>query len=274
MDDAKIRCLFCRTTTGKRSGEHVLRQWFKGRIETYESIRLYRTGGANGPLERGQPTTPFDQIVNEVCRDCNQGWLNDLETSVGGFLVDFANNRTTTFPEEFTEPLAMWCVTRALLRAQTDKADNQQPDPDTFHRVWEERKPPSGSRVHVARCDAYLHAGGSNTSRNFRLRDNSTGELMDLRGSRVNIVTFGLGAFFFQVGLPSDSKFARRTSNRYMDAAADAFPGRFTRLWPFPNVQEPALRLTASEAQLCGNLPALLGEAEYLPGPRGFRSFE
>jgi hypothetical protein len=265
MNDSDIRCVFCWTTTGKRSGEHVLRRWFKGRIGTYPAVQLHRTSNLVGQVERLMPITPFDQVVNDVCRECNQGWLEQLEGAVGNFLVEFANARIDTFPADIAESLALWCVTRGLLRAQMDNAALQHPDLDSFHEVWQTRKPPRGARVHASRCDAYVRAGGANTSRCALIRDRATGAIDRIPGSVVNVVSFGLGALFFQVSIPGSSTEARATANRFMDGAEATYPDRFTRLWPYPNVGQPTQLMTAYEARSCTNLPALLGEAKYTP---------
>lgn len=66
----KLRCLFCGSTTAKRSREHVLRRSFKRKFEAVPSLTFARQTGAEINVVE-MPITQFDLTVREVCRNCN-----------------------------------------------------------------------------------------------------------------------------------------------------------------------------------------------------------
>jgi len=72
-----LRLHFCGTVAG-----YVLRKAFKSKFPSAPSISFARQWGS-GVEGTKVPNTQFDLIVKDVCRECNQGWLNDLTAGEG-----------------------------------------------------------------------------------------------------------------------------------------------------------------------------------------------
>lgn len=70
------RCIFCPTTTAKRTGEHIWSDWINKELTTTG----FTLAGASAD---GKPRTWRDSKLrvkaNVVCERCNNGWMSQLE---------------------------------------------------------------------------------------------------------------------------------------------------------------------------------------------------
>ena len=233
----RSRCLFCGSETGKRSREHVLRKDFKKRFPSAKGLTFtYIRPEGFETVER--PIGQFDITVNHVCRECNSGWLNDLENSVIDTIDGLSTPgiRYNISPNEM-EQLGYWSFVRALIR--THASPHGKAPPDLFERVYRERSVLPGCYTQLATIVRYTGDAGAHQS--CRL----------VPGNHyVAYVAFELGRLLFTVGISDNSELA---SNIALDAARQPrlwFPGAFC--WTAPKYEyfEYLLPLDPSQVEI------------------------
>lgn len=193
-----------------RTREHVLRKDFKGKIPHVSGVRMlrdYPSFPELGVKVTNFPLTNFDMTINEVCGECNSGWMNDLESEVEDIVVALANGqfRDLTGPE--VEALRFWMVKTALVKTLQNRESGRltrlldemyrlkkapkyvavqfgvcsgpAPNPVGRH-IWMTLLPPEDQKVEKGRVKAGHH--------------------------RLDLVVFGVGRLFFAVTLPTTKK--------------------------------------------------------------------
>jgi hypothetical protein len=140
-------CVFCGRTDAKITKEHVLPNWIS---TLFPSII---EGTAQMVKEDGSvhsfPMRAFQQQVRVVCKPCNEGWMNDLETSVKDLLGPMIRHGRATRLARFEQKqFAMWAIKTAMMlnylypRQQRVVPDTQLTDfyaakaPLSTHSVW------------------------------------------------------------------------------------------------------------------------------------------
>jgi hypothetical protein len=221
----RSRCRFCQTTTGKRSKEHVLRRSYKDRIWTHPSS--FYTYAENGELETSRKVnkTAFEMEVNEVCEECNNGWLERLEQEVDPLVIDLSRGRTPNVDDDAWDRLAFWMVLRALLRTLEDKEHAKAPR-ILFQHVYKTRQIPTGFIVQWARADGYFLSAGRSSMMH---RGSPKANYNHFDG----LVTFGIQKLFFQVFMCGGSLLSQAAtikSFRYVEAT---FPDTFNVIHPY-----------------------------------------
>lgn len=112
------RCLFCGTTTGKRTREHVWRKALRTHFTPASSLSFWESSTSGEFLET-RPISQFDMTLNAVCADCNSGWLNDLEDGAHPTLISLGRMDGGAPTRAQLSTFAFWAVVRALLRTHT-----------------------------------------------------------------------------------------------------------------------------------------------------------
>lgn len=230
------RCLFCGSTTDKRSREHVLRKEFKKKYPASRGLTFTHVR-PNGYETIERPISQFDITVNHVCRTCNSGWLNELENRVAKTLDDFSlPGAAYRLTQVDLEDLAFWAFVRALVR--THASPHGKAPAEFFAKVYRERSVSPGCYCQIGTIERYTGDAGSHQS--FRIHPGD---------HYVGYVAFELGGLFFTVAISDNSEPARSIAR---DAARQPrlwFPDAFC--WTAP-VQERVGRLVAlSPEQAC-----------------------
>jgi hypothetical protein len=175
------------------------------------------------PLRRSElPVPAVSLTVNLVCRDCNQGWLNNLEDSVEPAIP--GSPQPGAFVPDLAEELGLWMVTRALLRTCLEASEDRAPR-HLFRHVYQHRTPPPGTKVHLGITNAYMYPAGRY----------SWGHVLDAESREagyLGFVTYGLGSGFFEVGLSGGDPYGREQITRVMSSKHRARPGAYK--WVVP----------------------------------------
>jgi hypothetical protein len=235
----KLRCLFCTSTAGKRSKEHLLRRDFKKSFP--EAPGLAFSHLTRDDLELVQrPISQFDMTLNRVCRECNQGWLNDLERQAWVVIEEITTgNRKSALSRSDVATLGFWAYIRALLR--THISPRGQAPRALFEEAYRSGAVPPGSFAALGASTHYVWEAGTHQSVTVRPGNHYLG-----------FVAFGLGALVFLVSISDSSAEAAELAFDLVEQPRNWFPGRFRRLAP---VKLPVPRLgvlTAVEAQVAG----------------------
>jgi hypothetical protein len=225
------RCLFCQTSSGKRSKEHVFRDAFKTRFPAPQGL-TFSWRSASGNLEfHDRPISQFDITLNAVCRECNQGWLEDLENAATAVIHELTvGNTKLTLSELEVQTLGFWAYVRALLLTLVYPRGRV---PDSFFQsVFRARRDlaiPSGSFVSLGASTHRVFEAGVVQSATIRPGDHYLG-----------FVGFGLGALVFLVAISDESTGVSALAREIIEAPRAWFPDCFRRLDP---IELPALRL-------------------------------
>lgn len=151
-DKSHARCLFCQTTTGKRTREHVWRRALRTQFRPVSSLTFWESSAAKSrEFVETRPITQFDITLNDVCSNCNSGWLNNLEDDALPTLISLGRMEGRAPTAEQLKSFAFWAVVRALIRTRTSLAGHA-PD-GLFQAVYANRftqEVPPGCVVLVA----------------------------------------------------------------------------------------------------------------------------
>lgn len=235
------RCLFCQTTDGKRSNEHVFRRAFKERFPLAPGLTFsWQTQAGELEIVK-RPVSQFDMTLNAVCRDCNQGWLEDLENDATAVIHELTvGNEKLALSETEVRVLGFWAYIRGLLLTHVYPRGRV---PGTFfenaYMARDSRTTPGGSYVSLGASTHLVFEAGSVQAATF-----------DPGGYYLGFVGFGLGPLVFLVSICDASPEVASLARELIEAPRAWFPNSFRRLIP---VELPAPRmtlLTGEQAQL------------------------
>lgn len=234
------RCLFCQTTSGKRSNEHVFRDAFKTRFPAPDGLTFsWRTGA--GELEfHERPISQFDMTINAVCRECNQGWLESLENQATAVIHELTvGNTKLALTELEVRTLGYWAYVRALLL--THVYPRGRAPAHFFQSAFSARthlEVPDGSFVSLGGSTHRVLEAGAVQSATMRPGDHYLG-----------FVGFGLGGLVFLIAISDASPGVSAIAREIIEAPRRWFPQRLRRLQPV-ELPAPRLQLLTGEQAL------------------------
>jgi hypothetical protein len=241
-DRVMTRCLFCQTTDGKRSNEHVFRKAFKERFSLAPGLTFSWHTQTADELEIFQrPVSQFDMTLNAVCRDCNQGWLEDLENEATAVIHELTvGNAKLALSETEVTVLGFWAYIRGLLLTHVYP---RRRVPGAFfenaYAARHSRTMPNASYVSLGASTHLVFEAGAVQAATF-----------NPGGHYLGFVGFGLGPLVFLVSFCDASPEVASLARELIEAPRAWFPDSFRRLSP---VELPSRRLellTGEQAQL------------------------
>ncbi|MGA1838749.1 hypothetical protein VD659_17655 [Herbiconiux sp. 11R-BC] len=227
---AEFVCVFCELP-GERSKEHILRDKFNGLIPTFDRILLDRTVGGVRQPRQSIPLSPFMLTVNQVCKACNNGWLNDLEEEVEDLIVGLALAKTISVPIARRPRLALWMATRALLRTLQEPADGRAPRV-LFNQAFRTQMSPETVFAHLAVSDEYAFPAGRCSWASIEPSTSAQNSSRPPHTSYFALVSFGIQALFFQVAIAGGSKLTTAKAAQTLDLVQRELPSRFVYVSP------------------------------------------
>src|SRR5437870_1568909 len=72
-------CAFCVRQAAKLTGEHVWSAWIVELLKPLTSGYRFTRWDETGAYKKWH-SPKMDQKTNVVCKDCNEGWMSDIET--------------------------------------------------------------------------------------------------------------------------------------------------------------------------------------------------
>lgn len=205
MGQNQWRCIFCDRSDVSRSKEHVLRKKFQDLIPSQTEGSFTRDWGdfKDRGVERWTvPKSNFDMTINEVCRHCNQGWLNDLESRVEANVVALAHGNRPRLSVQEQGDLRFWMVKTALMKTAMDREWGYFIP--LFHQMYESQTNPVGTEAQFGICEE--------TAPNQYGRFSSMTFQLDEQDAVHSLVAFGVHRLAFQVTLtnyPDMAEFGR-----------------------------------------------------------------
>lgn len=139
-------CAFC-GADGPLTREHVLRDRFNALLPTgsgrRRDVASYRD--RSGPwrfVEREYPGQAYSSAVRAVCANCNNGWMEQLETKVEQDLLAIVRGEAVTLADDRLTDLALWAVKTTLVRRLADPDDGEHLPRRHYERVRAGQVPP------------------------------------------------------------------------------------------------------------------------------------
>ncbi len=112
-------CIFC----GKSpvTAEHIVSKWIapvladdpRESLDPDKHIFFSRRGGIESQREWNQAGVEF--TAKCVCRDCNNGWMENIERRARPFIEPMIRGQEVTIPAEGQEAIAQWLTLKAIV---------------------------------------------------------------------------------------------------------------------------------------------------------------
>ncbi|MGP4054176.1 hypothetical protein ACTWP6_05025 [Mycobacterium sp. 4D054] len=153
---AQRRCMFCGRAKGDlvdpsdptsqaviMTREHIFRSSWKDKIVTSVlpknepmGERAFTKYGRDFEAKLSRPESLFEVVAKPVCDYCNNGWMNDLDSSVEPWLLDPYADESQCDPTVFRR----WAIKVAVLRSHHEHVS--VPQPGDFSALYEGRDIP------------------------------------------------------------------------------------------------------------------------------------
>jgi hypothetical protein len=146
-------CCFCNRpfSVSPRSVEHVMPKWLLERMnisvqEPHTSTETDRNGIVVAHSKMGAHAVRF----NKICKDCNSGWLSDLEIAVRPILERLLEQEVGSLNAEECFMLAGWLYkTSALFHLTRQNERKALVSGDDLHFFYKYREPRGEASVHL-----------------------------------------------------------------------------------------------------------------------------
>jgi hypothetical protein len=201
-------CIFCGSQE-RLSGEHVYANWlreFLPRRVKYTSHWVSQDGGdvKRGKLSR--PGDPFSQRLRIVCKNCNSGWMSQLQTASKPFLVPLLQGEWPALDAPAQLAVARWITMTSMVI--------EFADPPTAEVPWTHRADFSETRSIQPNWHVWIgrHDPGSKHSAYFNhfgwhlLRSHK--RLPFLRTYHLQTTTFTVGKLLSHVYMATPKRIA------------------------------------------------------------------
>ncbi len=142
----RIVCVFCQKV-GQQSAEHILPQWLSKVMSKHP--RAYPAGGFT--LIRGRSdsdqwqTIPHSsrwELTTKVCKTCNEGWMENLESAVRPWLTRLVYGlEEADMDDDVQSALAAWFALKAMCLAYTETPPLEMPR-DWLDSLYEAKQAP------------------------------------------------------------------------------------------------------------------------------------
>ncbi len=146
-------CVFC-GFEGRLTAEHVFPRWL-------EDVLPPGAAGALSTVEQGPSNRMFttrqwecrgyNWTVRAVCRECNNGWLSELEGQAKKVLTPMIRGGSTRLTGHARRVLAAWAV-KTIIVSHSKEAGSRVPA-DHYARLREDRVAPPGTTVWIGAVD-------------------------------------------------------------------------------------------------------------------------
>jgi hypothetical protein len=208
--DEDIVSTWLRQTVGKKSSPTS--RWGVRNIESISGL----------DVEYDMPQKDFDALTlrasKTVCRECNNGWMSDLEGAVKDGLLPMVRGERVRLTPSMVARIGTWAAMKSILLDYADRPNHaiQGVDEDARRAFGCEHSPPPNTTVLAAKVEPVELAVSVFTGRVRRTSDHVT---------RVYFGGFSLRsvAFVTLVG----------TLHREERAALASESDRFVRAWPY-----------------------------------------
>ncbi len=119
---ARKRCVFCGASDAKISNEHAWPNWIRSLFPPTPTT-IIGTRPSKRPITFYPRPDDMGVTVNAVCKPCNEGWMEDLETEVRPFLTLMIRDGVeTALTRRQQATLVRWAVKTAMVFEFTSRS--------------------------------------------------------------------------------------------------------------------------------------------------------
>ncbi|WP_157001142.1 hypothetical protein [Agromyces laixinhei] len=155
------RCPFCDANGVKFSKEHWLPRDWGEYFPRHPSLISARHDYDGGTTSRVENLSHFDKQFDGICRDCNSGWLREIDVAAKQVALDLAFRRRMYVAAPEALPLAA-SLYRAALIGMWGQRDAYGLPARRLPQFYDLRRPPSDAHILLGHSDeGYLYAGGN-----------------------------------------------------------------------------------------------------------------
>jgi hypothetical protein len=194
--DSRGRCVFCGAAEVSR--EHVFPRWLSALIPGSGSMthrRVYDPEGEEQVPSDTWDAAEFDAVVKCVCRNCNHGWMSNLEVAAQGVLSPLVEGEPSVLDEDAQKTAATWAVKTAMMFQHNRPQSWAVPLAD-HHWLFEHREPPTSTKVWLG---CYATLGWAAFARQASLRLTPESATRDVHDLNAYATTFAVGHLVMQV---------------------------------------------------------------------------
>ena len=140
-------CVFCGGSPVTK--EHVWPDWLRRRTAVSEAVAHRQVFEHHGQTveERDWNDQPFKLTVRAVCRNCNNGWMHQLEQDVEPLLGPMLEGRGKVLHQGGQRRLTTWALKTALMFDQASASEAQAFSGQCYEELLEGRDPPPGTWI-------------------------------------------------------------------------------------------------------------------------------
>lgn len=148
-------CIFCGKSAPevKMSNEHVIRSFLSSYLPStptgtnWEQTYVCPERGRLVQRNRKIPRSPLQATSNDVCKNCNEGWLNNkVEIPVEQELGNLIQGRGQYIDQKTGQKISTWAAKTSMVRARMDT--EPYPIPQAHHaHLMNTLTPPIGTYV-------------------------------------------------------------------------------------------------------------------------------
>lgn len=124
-------CLFCNNIPLTK--EHVLPQWLRNHYSEVSVINEFTSN------HKQWITQPFDLTAKVVCKNCNEGWMSDLEDDFRPIFNEMLALRDLMIDEPKQSIIALW-VQKTVLMLNQATPSSIKITSETYKEIYNDRK--------------------------------------------------------------------------------------------------------------------------------------
>lgn len=230
-------CVFCGTTAGRATDEHVIPKWARDACNIQDGVTINACEGPGYALAHVGRLPHLNIVLrNHICRRCNNEWLAGLERAVQPILEPIA---LLSAPSAVLDPaaqrlLALWAVKTALLLELAVRQkyrgrrniEGYLASPSELAWLWKYNKPPPRSMVWFGAwdCERTVPVNYEPSAALVPTADGTP-----LTG---HLTTFTLGYVVFQVFTIDFVAAEQHGAVVWNDRVPDTLSRALIRIWP------------------------------------------
>jgi hypothetical protein len=137
-------CVFCQQPVSSK--EHAFPAWLSEVVPGEGQMLNTRDSGA-----KTWQTNGFDHQVRQVCANCNQTWMSDLEGTSKELVTELIlDKRTAPLSAGEQIKLSTWLYKTGVMIALAYPAESRFVPSEDYRFFYAHRKPPDGTSVWIA----------------------------------------------------------------------------------------------------------------------------
>lgn len=145
-------CIFCGQTR-ELTKEHVLPAWLRS-LWPDISVGGHLTGGRSeggGEVEYKRNAAPFSDTVRSVCRECNNGWMSEVEGEAKTVLTELVRGQRKVLGPARRKALASWIMKTTMVWQYSHRPPTLFVPAEDYQWFYDRRVPPPCVAVWLGR---------------------------------------------------------------------------------------------------------------------------